>query len=126
MGGVRPCSQDETDATSVILPSAAHQASRGVVEDGADINLDVPPFVKGLVQQGHNILPFHSLAVESLGPPDQAGLCQTLLPGVKMLIKKVERKISLLAGVRREPFKNENETLDPCNCEVTFYCFLRS
>ena len=95
---VRPCPQDESDAAPVILPCAAHQASSGVIEDGTDINLDVPPFVEGLVQQGHHILAFDPLAVESLSPSDQTCLCQALLPGFKVSITKVEMKIDSLAG----------------------------
>ena len=86
---VGPRSKDQTDTTPVILPCAAHQASSGVVEDGADVNLDVPPFVESLVQQGHHILAFDPLAVEALSPPDQAGLRQALLPGFKVFVKKV-------------------------------------
>ena len=97
VAGVRPGPQDESDAAPVILPCAAHQASSGVVEDGTDVNLDVPPFVEGLVQQGHHILAFDPLAVEALSPPDQAGLRQALLSGFKVFIEKVERNISSLA-----------------------------
>ena len=84
VAGVRPCPKNETDAAPVVLPCAAHKASSGVVEDGADVNLDVAPLVEGLVQQGHYIFAFDPLTVESLCPPDQAGLCQTLLPGFKV------------------------------------------
>ena len=86
---VGPCSKDQTDTTPVILPCAAHEAAGGVVEDGTDVNLDVPPLVEGLVQQGNHILAFDSLAVESLCPPDQAGLCQALLPGFRILMGTV-------------------------------------
>ena len=72
-----------------ILLSLPHQAPCGVVEDGTDVNLDVPPLVEGLVQQGHHILPFDPLTVKTLSPPDQAGLRKTLLSDFMVSIKKV-------------------------------------
>ena len=84
---VRPGSQDQTDPTPVVLPRAAHEATGGVVEDGAHVDLHVAPLVQGLVQQGHHVLPLNTFAVEALRPPDKAGLCQTLLPGFKVSVQ---------------------------------------
>ena len=51
--------------------SLPHQAASRVVQNGADLYLDISPPLQGLLQQHHHVLPLHPLAVEALGPLDQ-------------------------------------------------------
>lgn len=51
----------------------------GVIEDGTDFDFDVSATFDGLSEEPHDILSFHAVAVEPLGPLDKARLGQTLL-----------------------------------------------
>ena len=93
IAGIGAGANDHPDGTVRPLVGASNQATGGVVEDGAHVDLHVAPLVQGLVQQGHHILAFDPLAVEALSPPDQAGLRQALLSGFKVFFKKAKRKI---------------------------------
>lgn len=59
--------------------ASPHQAARGVVKNGADLDLDIAPPLERLLEQHHHVLALHPLAVEALGPLDQPPLGQALL-----------------------------------------------
>ena len=56
-----------------------HETAGGVIEDGAHLNLAISSPLNRLLKQDHDVLPFHALAVEALGPLDQEALGQSLL-----------------------------------------------
>ena len=62
-----------------VLPSAGHQTARGVIEDGADLDIDVSPPGQSLSQQLHNILALHSTTFETFRPVGQFAHSQTFL-----------------------------------------------
>ena len=59
--------------------SLPHQAARGVVEDGTDLYVDVPPPLQRLPQQEHHVPPLHTGTLEPLRPAGQPPHRQALL-----------------------------------------------
>lgn len=63
----------------MVLPGAAHQGAGGVVQDGADIDLDVAAPGDGVLQQLDNILVDDTGTVEALRPGLQQALGEAQL-----------------------------------------------
>ena len=56
VAGVDAGADDEPDPAALLLPRARHEAARRVVQDGANLHVDVAATIQGLLQQTSNVL----------------------------------------------------------------------
>ena len=79
VAGIGPSPDDHSNPTLWVLPSTGHEASRGVIQDGAHLDIDITSPGQSLSQQLDNILPLHSGTFETFGPVGQFAHSQPFL-----------------------------------------------